>query len=191
MIGNDIVDLKQALLESNWERPRFLDKVFTKEEQQLISNAKNKHQLVWLLWSMKEAAYKVHVQQFGKRFFNPKKLVCKLNSETEGMVLIDNETCFTTSTITNDYIYTVATLEPSKAFKSECFKTDSSSYHSQSEALKSRFLEVISKVKNTTSSTLTIRKNAVGVPRLFQNNLAINNGFSFTHHGRFSAWSML
>ena len=35
MIGNDIVDLKQAAKDSNWQRPRFLDKVFTKHEQDL------------------------------------------------------------------------------------------------------------------------------------------------------------
>ena len=72
MIGNDLVDLKVASVESNWKRPRFLDKVFTIEERQLIMNSKNQHQIVWLLWSMKEAAYKINVQQFGKRFYNPK-----------------------------------------------------------------------------------------------------------------------
>lgn len=191
MIGNDIVDLIQAAQDSNWKRPRFLDKVFTVEEQQLIGNAKNQHQLVWLLWSMKEAAYKVHVQQFGKRFFNPKRLVCELASETSGIVKIDEEIYFTTSTITNDYIYTVATLEASKVFKSKCFEVENSNYHFESKGLKMKFLEIVSKLKKTSIEELQIRKNAVGVPRLFQNNLAIDNGFSFTHHGRFSAWSML
>ena len=69
MIGNDIVDLKQAAKDSSWKRPRFLDKIFTPREQQLIWSAKDQDQMVWLLWSMKEAAYKVNVQQFGKRFF--------------------------------------------------------------------------------------------------------------------------
>lgn len=73
MIGNDIVDLKQAAKDSNWKRPRFLDKIFTPREQQLIWSAKDQDQMVWLLWSMKEAAYKVNVQQFGTRFFNPKR----------------------------------------------------------------------------------------------------------------------
>ena len=46
MIGNDLVDLKVASVESNWKRPRFLDKVFTIEEQQLIMNSKNQHQFI-------------------------------------------------------------------------------------------------------------------------------------------------
>jgi len=64
-------------------------------------------------------------------------------------------------------------------------------YHFESKVLKMKFLERVSKLKKTSIEELQIKKNAVGVPRLFQNNLAINNGFSFTHHGRFSAWSML
>ncbi|MFT4791790.1 MAG: phosphopantetheinyl transferase (holo-ACP synthase), partial [Arcticibacterium sp.] len=58
MIGNDVVDLKVAALESNWMRLGFLDKVFSEEEQEVILNSENKSQMVWLFWSMKEAAYK-------------------------------------------------------------------------------------------------------------------------------------
>ena len=39
MIGNDIVDITEAKQKSNWQRPRFLDKLFTVQEQQLIQNA--------------------------------------------------------------------------------------------------------------------------------------------------------
>ena len=67
MIGNDIVDLKR--ITANWKRPRFLDKTFTLGEQVYIQNSKNKHQMVWLLWSMKEAAYKAYVKQYQDQFF--------------------------------------------------------------------------------------------------------------------------
>lgn len=191
MIGNDIVDLKQAAIDSNWQRPRFLDKIFLAEEQQLITNAKNQDQMVWLLWSMKEAAYKVNVQQFGKRFFNPKKLVCKLISETKGIVTIGNEIYFTSSTLTKQYVYTVATLERSKVFKSKCFKADNLSFHLQSETLKSKFLMQVSKTKNTSFEALQIKKNEVGVPKLLVNGFQLDDGLSFTHHGKFSAHVIL
>jgi len=57
MIGNDIVDLELALKESNWKRKGFLNKIFTNEEQLLISSAINPEIMVWNLWSRKEAAY--------------------------------------------------------------------------------------------------------------------------------------
>ena len=36
MIGNDIVDLKLAKNQSNWQRKGFLEKQFTEEEQKTI-----------------------------------------------------------------------------------------------------------------------------------------------------------
>ena len=63
MIGNDIVDFQKAALESNWLREGYLDKLFCKEEKELILDSKNPHQMVWLLWTMKEAGYKIHFRQ--------------------------------------------------------------------------------------------------------------------------------
>ena len=74
MIGNDIIDLSLAKIESNWQRKGFLEKQFTANEQQLILAATNSFDLVWRFWSMKEAAYKVYSQQNEIRFFAPKKL---------------------------------------------------------------------------------------------------------------------
>ena len=56
MIGNDIIDLSLAKIESNWQRKGFLEKQFTAKEQQLILEAPNSFVMVWRLWSMKEAA---------------------------------------------------------------------------------------------------------------------------------------
>ena len=41
MIGNDIIDLSAAKLESNWQRRGFLEKQFTKNEQRQILSAQN------------------------------------------------------------------------------------------------------------------------------------------------------
>ncbi|MGB7841855.1 MAG: 4'-phosphopantetheinyl transferase superfamily protein, partial [Salinimicrobium sp.] len=60
MIGNDVVDLQLASRQSNWRRKGFLEKVFSAEEQQQIIASARPDRLVWLFWSMKEAAYKAH-----------------------------------------------------------------------------------------------------------------------------------
>lgn len=39
MVGNDIVDINEAKSASNWQRPRFLEKLFTTKEQFTIRNA--------------------------------------------------------------------------------------------------------------------------------------------------------
>jgi phosphopantetheinyl transferase (holo-ACP synthase) len=77
MIGNDIIDLDLANRESNWQRKGYLNKIMTTGEQELIHNAQNPHEMVWYLWSLKEAAYKIYNRQTQHRGFIPLRLECK------------------------------------------------------------------------------------------------------------------
>lgn len=113
MTGNDLVDLKQASIESNWKRKGYLEKVFTSAEQHLILYAAKPDVLVWLLWSMKEAAYKIHNRRSGVREYAPLKLNCRLSSNCKdcitGTVQIDGITYLTKSIVQGiDYIHTHA-----------------------------------------------------------------------------------
>ncbi|QXP60541.1 4'-phosphopantetheinyl transferase superfamily protein [Olleya sp. HaHaR_3_96] len=188
MIGNDIVDLKQAAKDSNWKRPRFLDKIFTPREQQLIWSAKNQDQMVWLLWSMKEAAYKVNVQQFGKRFFNPKRLECTLLSNFKGEVIIEDNRYFIESTITDDFIYSIALLDRGKSYTSEWFRDENFDYKTQSTSLKDTFLKSISDAGGLDIEMLKIEKSQSGVPLLINGFVELPIRFSLTHCGQFCGY---
>jgi len=76
MIGNDIIDLKLASIESHWQRKGFLDKIMTAKEQNLIANASEAATMVWYLWSLKEAAYKIYNRATKIRAFMPLQLEC-------------------------------------------------------------------------------------------------------------------
>jgi phosphopantetheinyl transferase (holo-ACP synthase) len=78
MIGNDIIDLRLACQESNWQRKGYLGKIFTAAEQEIICRAITPSDMVWLLWSCKEAAYKIVNRITGKRIYNPSKFDCTL-----------------------------------------------------------------------------------------------------------------
>lgn len=112
MIGNDIVDLELAKIESNWRRPGYLNKIFTSFEQKLINEAKNPTLMVWLLWSMKEASYKIYATKAGIRSFAPTQLACEsLNLNTtkaEGTININNELYYTKSEIKPSFIHSLA-----------------------------------------------------------------------------------
>jgi phosphopantetheinyl transferase (holo-ACP synthase) len=112
MIGNDIVDLAKAKKESDWQRSRFLDKLFTSKEQKLILSSENSELMVWNLWSRKEAAYKIYNRQSGERFFNPKKFVCEADK-----VIFGNHLYHIQTQITPHFIYTIA-LTSSDGFDS-------------------------------------------------------------------------
>jgi len=113
MIGNDLVDLEQAANDSNWARRGYLDKIYTSQEQELIMKAADPTQMVWLLWSMKEAAYKIRSRQTKIRKYAPMSLVCSnindLSKDSiEGTVWVDNICFFTKSTLKKEYIHTLA-----------------------------------------------------------------------------------
>ncbi|SDH13800.1 4'-phosphopantetheinyl transferase superfamily protein [Flavobacterium omnivorum] len=108
MIGNDIVDLALAKKESNWQRNRFLDKIFTENEQLLIANAINPEIMVWNLWTRKEAAYKIYNRETGIRGYIPLQLDCWYESENLGTVSCNGFTYHTQTQISNESVYTIA-----------------------------------------------------------------------------------
>jgi phosphopantetheinyl transferase (holo-ACP synthase) len=106
MIGNDMVDLALAQIDSNWQRKGFLDKIFTPREQLQIHAAQNPTTMVWNLWSRKEAAYKIFNRQTGIRKFNPIQFEC-LPSEN-GTIVFENQIYYTRTQITSEFIYSEA-----------------------------------------------------------------------------------
>ena len=68
MIGNDIIDLSYAAKTSSWQHPRFLDKLFSSFEIEMIETSENKFVSIWKLWAMKEAGYKAYLQKTPGRF---------------------------------------------------------------------------------------------------------------------------
>lgn len=110
MIGNDVIDLCLASRQSNWKRRGFLDKIFTLQEQKLILSATNPDTIVWLLWSRKEAVYKIWNRQSGKRAFNPLEFQ-STEANSSGIVRFGQEVFFVESQLSSEYIHTVAVTE--------------------------------------------------------------------------------
>lgn len=173
MIGNDIVDLSLAKTESNWERKGFLEKQFTTTEQILIHNSKNPFEMVWRIWSMKESAYKIVVQQKQKRFFAPKKFECSVLSEIDGEVYFENQRFQTKTISTHNYIYTsIGKSQNAWIGASENYKL---------EEMIANKLSIL-KVK--------IRKNDVGIPQIYCFNKQISESFTKSHHGNHLAFEV-
>ncbi len=114
MTGNDLVDLNQAALDSNWKRRGYLDKIYTLEEQALIKTARDPNEMVWLLWSMKEAAYKVYSRKTGIRNYAPTSLNCfQINTDGSfitGKVKVSDQLFHTKSYVAETYIHSLASL---------------------------------------------------------------------------------
>ena len=191
MTGNDIVDIKTAAAESNWQRPGFLEKIFTQKEQEYIHDAPIPTQMVWKLWSMKESAYKMYTRQFGGRFFAPLKLSCSLLNETAGQVTINTITYQTLTSITNDYIYSVArpggTENPD--FINSCFYLPQSCETNPQLFINKKIINSYQAVSGRVKKNTAILKDENGVPFLYcGSNLQIP--VSITHHGNYAAFTI-
>ncbi|WP_296311429.1 4'-phosphopantetheinyl transferase family protein [Winogradskyella sp. UBA3174] len=189
MIGNDIVDISEAKQSSNWERPRFLDKLFTPREQQLIKNSDNLFLMVWRLWSMKESAYKLYTQLNPSRFYNPKQFECEIN-DSEGEVIYKDFRCYLKTKTTSQYIMSEARLDV-KDMISESIKLDDSSPKNQSEAVKNKLFSRIAEHYIILKKDLKLIKSEFGIPEVYYNSKKLNISISISHHGNCGAYGIL
>ena len=155
MIGNDIIDLRLARVESNWQRKGFLEKLFTTFEQSLIYNSEKPEQMVWHLWSRKEAAYKIYHRETKIRAFIPKQIECfslpLADDFSVGKVGIGGQVYFTKTEVTAEFIHTAAVVDFKDFDKIQVINSDE------------------------------IAKDSDGIPF----HIKTNNPVSISHHGRF------
>lgn len=185
MLGNDIVDLDFTAAESNWRRKGFLNKIFSPEEQRIIRNSGNPDVDVWLLWAMKESAYKAHQRKFNlPRKFNPKDFRCKINlirgSSVSGEVAIGNHIYHANSSVEKKYIYCYACSEKKPLINQKIFL--------DSENIKKELISTFSNVYKLPQEKVSIKKDNQFIPYISYENQEIICNFSLTHNGKFSAY---
>ena len=190
MVGNDIIDINETRRSSNWERPRFMQKIFTIKEQSIISISNDPFTTVWHLWSMKESAYKVFVQAGGNRFFNPTKIECSLDSSKNGHVKIDTITLRTNTSINSNYIFSTAVINNSD-IDTCIFQLTENNSKQQSNFIHQQVLNSFAKNNSLNCAELLIQKTKTGVPTLHYKNKLLNKSISISHHGKYAAYSIL
>src|SRR5690606_6113828 len=98
--------------ESNWQRKGWQEKIFLDAERAQIGTSKDPEIMVWLLWSMKEAAYKIYHRMHGKRSFAPKDFDCVVEDSdgmlARGTVRFTNLVVESEGEISDAYSHTVA-----------------------------------------------------------------------------------
>jgi phosphopantetheinyl transferase (holo-ACP synthase) len=190
MVGNDIVDIHETRRSSNWERPGFLQKLFTVKEQSLIATSNDPFVTLWRLWSMKESAYKVYIQAGGIRFFNPTKIECSLISLKIGQVKIAAITLKTKTSIQANYIYSTAS-EDCSTVVTRIFKLIESHPKKQGLFMQEQLLYDYAKNYSLKLAHLQLKKLVTGVPVFYYKKKPLITSISITHHGKYGAYSFL
>ncbi|MBB2145651.1 4'-phosphopantetheinyl transferase superfamily protein [Pedobacter sp. LMG 31464] len=172
MLGNDIVDLQKASLESNWRRKGYLDKLFSAQEQQQILTSTNPETTLWLFWSMKEAAYKIINRETSERFYSPKKFVC-ISNTAGNFVDFEGKIIHIKSVINQNFIHTIASST------SENLSSIQTTYLENTSNYLSDF--------NSTSLNYSLEKNSNGIPNLISKTNRESHLASVSHHGKYLA----
>ena len=190
MIGNDIVDLNFAKTNSRWQEQRFLDTLFTEEEQSFIfKNEDFRYENIWLLWSMKESAYKISSRHLKEAVFNPKSFHCNLTSSTTGVVCFEKSVMHTTTEFDSNLIYTTAQITDNIQL-SDYGVLDGTSQLDKSRQLRAKAILAFAALKSVQPSKVTIRKTEFGVPQLLINNTLQENALTLTHHGQYGGFAI-
>lgn len=193
MIGNDVIDLHLSYLESSIDRKGLLVKLFTAREQCFINEASNREWMAWLLWSMKEAVYKIVNRETCRRFYAPLLFICQPDcsiqcGETPGTGFFPSgsvryrTTLYTAYTCQkNGVLHTIACSSEGKTDAIRSCMADTYTMSHRTELIGSLLL----------STPFLFTKNRHGHPFLEHQVSGIQIPASLSHHGRFIAISWM
>ena len=186
MIGNDIVDISLAALQSNWRRAGFLDKLFSTAEIDLILNEAHPELMVWKLWSMKESAYKADYRLKKIRKFNPKQLACKLIDSRLGEVCIGASSYKTMTASNSDFIHSIALQHNfTGGFQHKIHKQKALM---DTEQLYDLLIRHVARSTDCEVEELLLRKTDDAIPELYRNKNKLKTICSMSHHGNYGAY---
>lgn len=189
MIGNDIIDLDKASKEQNYLRPKWLKKLFTSEEQDLIAEADDPFVLVWRLWSMKESAYKAFTQLHPQRFYKPTSFECEILNSSEGAIIFNAYTFHTSTTFHSTHLHTIAREKKEADINFSDFKVDCESYDQQSNMVHQKLKSEVSQFLNSPMESTNIRKDQFGIPAIYSGAELVPVSISMSHHGRHGGYA--
>ncbi|MBI2269140.1 MAG: 4'-phosphopantetheinyl transferase superfamily protein [Bacteroidetes bacterium] len=211
MLGNDIVDMEDGRNLNRSGQKRFLDKLFTPSEQQLISASDMPDHMIWVLWSIKESAYKVVNRSTGIRSYVPLSYKVQLSSallkskminreNSSGVKFLDSSISalgfklFAKTLVTRNFIYSHASSEFSylKHVKWNIEKTTATKPEQQSHTIRESAKKHIAQTQRIEMSEISISNDEGRPPCVQINHKSINKiDLSFTHDGPYLAYSYI
>jgi len=194
MIGNDVVDLEQALLDGRYDRPRFLEKAFNNTEKNQILDDRDPHKMGCVYWSAKESAYKAFVRETANQFLNPKRVNLHLKKKnTESILMhatIDSFTYSIDINVDQSKVLAIATKTDHvyENLFNQTLQHKGNQYAEQHVYIHEAVLCFLSNNLGKPKSWLSIKKDLLGIPFLYINNVKREHLISLTHHGEYAAY---
>ena len=213
--GNDIVALR-SVDKQRTSQFRFYSKILSAPEQVLYHQPQFTEMpfenYVWLLWSVKESAYKYLKRIHPRLLFSPTKFVIQYiiipsgpfmsafkNTHWEstgnrkefysGMLIYDSYVFYFRSKISEDWIATV--VNDNEDFENVCWgieSIDDESYYHQSKAARTLLLKRLS---SFFPGDFQVKKSPIGYPIILKGTQNMRISASLAHDDRFVAYSFV
>ncbi len=116
MLGNDIVDLADPETRSGGQHPRFDERVFAQSERAVLARNSDPTRMRWILWAVKESAYKALRRMRPGTVFSPPRFVVDLDPQLDGTVTVGNEYCRAHVEIDGACVHAIATVDSTRAW---------------------------------------------------------------------------
>lgn len=212
-IGNDIVDLQTINVERT-KQAQFYNKILHTTELALYNKVTILpfEYFVWLMWSIKEAAYKFLKRNNPALVFSPKKIIARamhlpanfrlqplgspvtesslsvISQAVKSVISFNDTEVFGTSLLYNQLVHSIVyTSEKSNVYHG--IKQIKANGHEQQSLLVRRF--AVEKMENLLHTpNLKIINNSTGCPLLMNDKNEVANALiSLSHHGSFIAYA--
>ena len=191
-VGNDLVDMTRLSPRARRLDKAYLNKVCTSLEQQEICSAQDPVRRLAMYWGIKEAAYKVYVQQTGHRFFRPKVFeVHDFFTEEKGYVSTPQGLLFFQIQQIPSYLHIICLppLDSPIPWSSQIVPFTEISKQNQSYTLKEEARGHLAEELGLPKSALSIRSNKYQVPEVYEGKRKLPVSISFSHDGNWGAYA--
>ena len=195
MIGNDIVDLSISPIAKGLRLRRFLLKLFTAREIELIDKSKDTARTIWTLWSIKESVYKIIVRKEKKIRYAPKSVECEtlttVDDHSHRSIVSYAGLYFSSSSMmTGECIHTIAIAHEEIAAKVYSATFDISTRHNEISFLHNEVIKAISDSHSIADVSIKMQKDDLNIPHIFrgEDEVAL---LSLSHHGRYGAYAYI
>lgn len=195
MLGNDIIDLQNVLSTGQARRRGFQERVGHPSEFGQLPSHLSLEVKTWVLWAIKESAYKCYIQAGESPIFAPKKFIFVLN-EWQGEVLrgltqTPTELLKSRVQVTKNYVIAESwpSTEPYKNICHRIMELELEGQDKQSQELKDGLCQHFSAQLEIAADQLLVRKNEHQIPFLFFGKKRLPYSLSLSHHGTFGLFS--
>ena len=188
MIGNDVVDLAQPVVQPGARHVRFDARVFARSERDVLAASGAPDRLRWMLWAAKEAAYKALKKLDAATVWSPRRFQVSLDANLVGTVTHDAFEVPVRVEQDGSYIHAVASSLPEDAQAQRWQVGQLGVGADESSAV--RALAVAGLVRTLGGDPADYSFERMDrVPVLYIKGAPAGVDLSLSHHGRYIAWA--